>query len=145
MLPRGSAPADPTGTVAARAPATDVVHAASSAAAPPVVPAVTPAPAARINVTSQHPSDELGLVVTFVAARDCWISIATDDGMVNERLLTASERYVVRAREVVSFKAGNAGALSVLINERPTAPLGGEGRVVARRITRENYLSFLAS
>ena len=145
VLPRGSAPADPTGTVAARTPAADAVHAASSPVVPPVVPAVTPAPAARINVASQRPSDELGLVVAFVAARDCWISIATDDGTVNERLLKASERYVVRAREVVSFKAGNAGALSVLINERPTAPLGGEGRVVARRITRENYLSFLAS
>ena len=145
VLPRGSEPAETTGTVAARTAAADVVHAASSPVTPPVVPAVTPAPAGRINVASQRPSDDLGLVVAFVAARDCWITIATDDGTSNERLLKASERYVVRARDVVSFKAGNAGALSVLINERPIAPLGGEGRVVARRITRENYLSFLAS
>ena len=60
-------------------------------------------------------------------------------------MLKASERHVVRASDVVSFKAGNAGALSVFINDQPTAPLGSEGRVVTRRITRENYRSFLAS
>jgi hypothetical protein len=147
LLPRGSADAGTAPVVAAPTPASDAVTARdnSPAVAPAVVKAVTPAPAPRINVVSQPPGGELGLIVAFVAARDCWISIATDDGTSSERVLRASERYVVRARGVVSFKAGNAGALSVLINEKPTAPLGGEGRVVARRITRENYLSFLVS
>jgi hypothetical protein len=90
-------------------------------------------------------SEEPGLTVAFVAARDCWISITSDDGMPSDLMLRASERHVVRAKDAVSFKAGNAGALSMLINDQPAAPLGVEGQVVARRITRANYRSLLPS
>jgi|SoiMethySBSTD1v2_1073268.scaffolds.fasta_scaffold00110_32 vacuolar-type H+-ATPase subunit H len=104
------------------------------------------APVARIDVAPVRAADEhAGLTVAFVAARDCWISIASDDEAPSERMLKASERYVVRARDAISFKAGNAAALSVLINELPAGPLGAEGQVVARRITRANYRSFLQS
>jgi hypothetical protein len=85
------------------------------------------------------------LTVAFVASRDCWVSVTSDDGATKDRLLKASERYVVRADKAVTFKAGNAAALSVLINDRPTGPLGSEGQVVTRRITRENFRSFLLS
>lgn len=107
-------------------------------------PSQATAAAARVAVPVQSP-DELGLTVAFVASRDCWISVTSDDGAPSDRMLKASERYVVRAREAVSFKAGNAGALSMLINDRPAAPLGAEGQVVARRITRTNYRSLLES
>jgi hypothetical protein len=83
------------------------------------------------------------LTVTFVANRDCWISIATDEGAANERLLRQDERVVIEADDVVAFKAGNAAALSILINDQPAAPLGVEGQVVTRRITRNNYRTFL--
>ena len=114
-------------------------------APPRAMPSTSRTTASEVDTAATRPNDDQTLTVAFVAARDCWISIATDDGTWNERMLRASERYVARARDVVSFKAGNAGALSVLINDRPIAALGGEGRVVTRRITRENYRSFLAS
>jgi hypothetical protein len=131
-----------TGTTAA-----DMAHSrAEDVVVPPrALPAATRTTAAEVETAATQSKDDQALIVAFVAARDCWISIATDDGTWNERLLRASERYVARARDVVSFKAGNAAALSVLINDRPTAPLGGEGRVVTLRITRENYRSFLVS
>jgi hypothetical protein len=71
--------------------------------------------------------------------------VTSDDGMPSDLMLRASERYVVQAKDAVSFKAGNAGALSMLINDQPAAPLGGEGQVVARRITRSNYRALLPS
>lgn len=97
------------------------------------------------SVAAVSASRETGLTVAFVASRDCWVSITSDGGATKDRLLKASERYVVRARDAVTFKAGNAAALSVLINDRPTGPLGSEGQVVTRRITRENFRSFLLS
>jgi hypothetical protein len=147
VLPRGSVNADTTTTVAAGTTATDIADApAEPLVVPPrVAPAVTRPTAASVDTATTPPGNDQALIVAFVAAGDCWISIATDDGTWNERVLKASERHVVHARDVVSFKAGNAAALSVLINDRPAAPLGGEGRVVTRRITRENYRSFLAS
>jgi hypothetical protein len=149
VLPRTTVDTDTTATVAADATGptdTAIAHApaAPEVVSPPVTPAAARSTASRTGVATT-PSSDQALIVAFVAARDCWITIATDDGTWNERVLKASERHVVRASEVVSFKAGNAGALSVLINDRPTAPLGGEGRVVTRRITRENFRSFLAS
>ncbi len=108
---------------------------------PEAPPALRQAPeAAAVSA-----SPETGLTVAFVASRDCWVSITSDDGATKDRLLKASERYVVRADKAVTFKAGNAAALSVLINDRPTGPLGSEGQVVTRRITRENFRSFLLS
>ena len=152
VMPRKAGNADTTATAATGATGTTAAAVAPATAPKPAVAPPAVAPAAKrstasstTNVASTRPSDDSALIVAFVAARDCWITIATDDGTWNERLLRASERHVVSASEVVSFKAGNAGALSVLINDRPTAPLGGEGRVVTRRITRENYRSFLAS
>ena len=150
VLPRRAVNADTTAAAATGATGTaapDIAHAsAESAVVPPrVVPAAAQTTASNIDAATPRPGNDHALIVAFVAARDCWISIATDDGTWTERVLKASEQHVVRARDVVTFKAGNAGALSVLINDRPSAPLGGEGRVVTRRITRENYRSFLAS
>jgi hypothetical protein len=149
VLPGKTANTDTAATVASGETETTVVDTAPAPAArvvvpPPVTPAATRSTAPESDAATR-PSDDQGLIVAFVAARDCWISIATDDGTWNERMLRASERHVVRASDAVSFKAGNAGALSVLVNDRPIAPLGAEGRVVTRRITRENYRSFLAS
>lgn len=119
---------------------------------PKPAPAATEAPSARVASRPPPPTTDpvssapaSGLTIAFVATSDCWISITRDDGAASERLLKASEKYVVRANEAVAFKAGNAGALSLLINDQPAGSLGREGQVVTRRITRTNYRSFLAS
>jgi hypothetical protein len=150
VLPRKSVSADNTAAASTGATGTTAGDIADAPAESLVVPTRTVPAASRpvasgLGATTTRPTDGQALTIAFVAAGDCWISIATDDGTWNELLLKASERHVVQARDVVSFKAGNAAALSVLINDRPAAPLGGEGRVVTRRITRENYRSFLAS
>jgi hypothetical protein len=123
-------------------------------AQPTQAQAATPAPAQpapskqQPSTTDAAPASSApgsGLTIAFVATRDCWISITRDDGATSERLLKASEKFVVRANDAVVFKAGNAAALSVLINDQPAGPLGREGQVVTRRITRANYQLFLAS
>jgi cytoskeletal protein RodZ len=130
----------------------ETVATQASQAQPKSAPAAAPARSERVASTprptpagaaSSAPAS--GLTIAFVATSDCWISITRDDGAASERLLKASEKYVVQANEAVAFKAGNAGALSVLINDQPAGPLGREGQVVTRRITRSNYRSFLAS
>jgi hypothetical protein len=155
LLPQTRANADTTAVAATTAVEAAPTGAAAAAVvhAPPeplvvpprIVPAAMPPAKDPKAAATMSPGDDQALIVAFVALGDCWISIATDEGTWNERVLKASERHVVRASDVVSFKAGNAGALSVFINDQPTTPLGSEGRVVTRRITRENYRSFLAS
>jgi hypothetical protein len=61
-----------------------------------------------------------------------------------ERLLQPNETIVLRAREEVFLKVGDAAALSVLINDQPAKTLGTNRQVVTRLITRANYSSYLA-
>ncbi|MGH9255275.1 MAG: RodZ domain-containing protein [Vicinamibacterales bacterium] len=101
------------------------------------------APAAPVSSVSAAQSSDLS--ITLVASQECWLSIATDGGAPREHLLKPSEKIVVQAQDAVTLTAGNAGALSVMINDQPAAPLGLEKQVVTRRITRANYREFLVS
>lgn len=98
-----------------------------------------------VPASARSAAEASGLTVTFIASRECWLSIIIDDGRPSERLLKPSETYTVQARDAVTVKAGNASALSLRINGEPAAPLGIEGQVVTRRITRENFRTFLLS
>ena len=122
------------GVVTASAPAaTDRAQAQAEADA-----AVEATPLATVS-TAQR-SD---LTITLVASEECWVSIAADGRAPRERLLQPSDKIVVQAQDAVTLTAGNAGALSVLINDQPATPLGVEKQVVTRRITRANYREFL--
>jgi len=114
----------------------------SQPAAEPVAPRVQPV--ADKAAASASPADLSQLTVTIIAMRDCWISTAVDDGAPQERLLRSSERLVLNAADVVLLKAGNAAAVSLLLNDQQAAPLGAEGQVVTRRITRANFRTLLA-
>lgn len=84
-----------------------------------------------------------GLVLTLTARRSCWIGTSIDGSPRLERLLQPNETIMLRARNEVVLRVGDAAALSVLINNQLTKPLGAPGQVVTRRITRTNFLSFL--
>ena len=112
-------------------------------AAEPVAPQVQPV--AQKAAPSASAADLSQLTVTIIATRECWISTAVDEGEPQERLLRASERLVLNASDVVVLKAGNAAAVSLLLNDQQAAPLGTEGQVVTRRITRANFRTLLAA
>ena len=84
----------------------------------PVEPA--PAPVAAPAPTSR---------VVLRADEDCWIEIRDSTGVVVSRLLRKGEAYPVPGRSGLSLTAGNAGALSVYLDGKPTAPLGHAGMV----------------
>lgn len=101
----------------------------------------TPPRSASLTV---NPGAEVSrLRVTVVATRECWISAMVDDGEPRERLLQPAERLVLDAADSVVLKAGNAAAVSLLINDQPAAALGAEGQVVTRRITLTNFRALL--
>ena len=85
-----------------------------------------------------------GLVVTLTAQRECWIGTTIDGGQRLERILKPDETFMLHAHEEVVLRVGDAGALSVLVNNQPMKPLGPSGQIATRRISRSNYLSLLA-
>ena len=87
------------------------------------------------------PADRL--VLTLTARRSCWIGTSIDGSERLERLLKANETIMLIAHDETVLRVGDAAALSVLINNQVTKPLGSDGEVVTRRITRTNFPSFL--
>ena len=110
------------------------------------VPAALPAPAAEPAASltpAPAPAREDGLVLTVTARRACWIGSTLDGGQRLERLLASNETIMLRANNEAVLRIGDATALSVLINNQPTRPLGTTGQVVTHRITRANYKNLL--
>jgi hypothetical protein len=98
-------------------------HAGTPPAIPPVAPAPSPAPAPDT------------LIVRLKATSECWVRL-TAGSYSEERLLAAGETLQHESATDVVVRTGNAGALIVTVNGLTMAPLGGEGEVVTRRITR---------
>ena len=85
------------------------------------------------------PAREDGLVLTVTARRACWIGSTLDGGQRLEKMLAANETIMLRATSEAVLRIGDAWAISVLINNQPTRPLGATGQVVTHRITKANY------
>ena len=58
-------------------------------------------------------------------------------------MLAANETIMLRATNEAVLRIGDASAISVLINNQPTRPLGATGQVVTHRITKANYKNLL--
>lgn len=96
--------------------------------------------ASPLQTAAPHAAD---LTMTLAAQRACWISTLVDGAQPMERLLKPGESLMLHAREEVLLKIGDAGAVSLVINNRSAKPLGRDGEVVTKRIKRTNYSSFL--
>jgi len=106
-------------------------------------PAAVPTPPEEAPKPAPAAAKEDGLVLTVTARRACWIGTTLDGGQRLERMLAPNETIMLRATGEAVLRVGDASALSVLINNQPTKPLGATGQVVTHRITKANYKSLL--
>jgi cytoskeleton protein RodZ len=119
----------------AAAPSGDARGAGANAAALPSVPASTPA-AAPAEATAP-------LRVTLTAKGQCWVSLTVDGTRTVARVLQAGERFTYPAQNEILLNVGDAGAVSLTINDAPARPLGAPGAVVTTRITPDNFRTLL--
>ena len=127
-------------------PAAETPAASQSDAAPQELTDNTPRPtvAAPVEQPVRDAETEV-LVVTLSANADCWVSIQVDDAQPVERMLPGGDTTVLRVRERAQLRVGNAGALTMAINDRPARPLGTDGQVVSLELTPANYARYLAA
>lgn len=123
-----SAKAEPTPTPVAAAPVvlgTDRVYPLPGGVAP-----------------SAAPLDSI--VLTMTAQQDCWVEVRADGATVINRVLAEGESQTLEARGEIVLSVGNAGALSLRVNDRPALPLGRSGEVRKNIvITRHNLPSLV--
>jgi cytoskeletal protein RodZ len=86
---------------------------------------------------SEGSSDSLVLTVT--AQADCWVEVRADGATVVNRVLAQGESQTFEANGEIVLSVGNAGGLSIRVNDRPALPLGRSGEVRKNIvITRQN-------
>lgn len=95
----------------------------------------------RTRLSSSGQPD--GLRVTLSATEECWVSVQVDGDEAWDRLMAPDQTIEIHAETQAVVRIGDAGALSMLINDRPVKPLGADGQVVNLRITPANYQTFL--
>jgi hypothetical protein len=112
-------------------------------ATPPDVDERVEQPASTASVASAARPDSLN--VTLTARRPCWVRAIIDGGQRTERMMNQGETILLHAYDEVILRVGDASALSMLLNDRPTKALGGDGEVVTRRITKANLPTFVGN
>jgi cytoskeletal protein RodZ len=118
-------------------------------------PTTIPAAPAVLPTDRVYPSPELataaagadaggGLVLTMTAQQDCWVEVRADGATVINRVLAEGESQRLEARGEIVLSVGNAGGLSIRVNDRPALPLGRAGEVRKNIvITRQNLPSLV--
>jgi cytoskeletal protein RodZ len=109
-------------------------------AAPAVLPTdrVYPAPTAAAAPAGDS------LVLTMTAEQDCWVEVRADGETVVNRVLAPGESETLEAHGEIVLSVGNAGGLSIRVNDRPALPLGRSGEVRKNIvITRQNLPSLV--
>jgi len=111
-------------------------------AAPAVLPTDRVYPAPTLAPTSAAKEDSL--VLTMTAEQDCWVEVRADGETVINRVLAEGESQTLEARGEIVLSVGNAGGLSIRVNDRPALPLGRSGEVRKNIvITRQNLPSLV--
>jgi cytoskeleton protein RodZ len=105
--------------------------AAAPTSAPPTAPAVLPTdrlypPPAPKSAPEPAPDT---LLLTMTAQQDCWVEARADGETMINRVLAEGESETLEARGEIVLSVGNAGGLSIRVNDRPGLPLGRNGEV----------------
>ena len=97
------------------------------AAASAVLPTdrVYPSP----SVTPAAVTAGASLVLTMTAEQECWVEARADGETVVNRVLAQGESQTLEARGEIVLSVGNAGGISIRVNDRPARPLGRSGEV----------------
>jgi hypothetical protein len=117
-------------TAAPTAPATAVSEPA------PVAPAATTTPTLAAPTEKAASSSALTLVVE--ARRSSWMRTTVDGQSDGGRMLAQGETVKLNARQSVSLRVGDAGAVFVSVNNGQAAALGSDGQVVTRQFVVES-------
>jgi cytoskeleton protein RodZ len=92
---------------------------------------------ARTTPVPARPADLHAVQVVITAHESAWVQMTVDGKVAFTGILKADEIKEIAADEQVKLVAGNAGALTILLNGKTLEPLGAIGEVRVVRLTAE--------
>jgi cytoskeleton protein RodZ len=133
-------------TLPPRSPATTTPDAIQPTPAAPQTTPPNPVPAAP-PVTQPEPtppSKPQNLIVDIEAREETWIKVKADGSSVNSgEILQPGMTRKFTAQDSIAISVGNAGGLTLKINDQTAKPLGKSGQVREVTITPNNLRDFI--
>lgn len=101
--------------------------------------AVADYPLDAVATPAHIPADRgAALWIEITAASWCWIAANSDGDRVLYRLVEPGESVTLEAQKEIRLRVGDAGAVSLSINDGPSRSLGRAGEVVELEVTADN-------
>lgn len=105
---------------------------ASTSAAPAAQPQAQAAPAPKPVAPAGPPRP---LNIEFITTRPVWARITIDGRKTMEREFPADQRIPLGADRAILIRAGDAGAIRLVIDGKDLGPLGKDGQIFSRAFT----------
>jgi len=83
----------------------------------------------------ERPAAAEGITIALEATSPAWVRADVDGHRVIYRTLQAGERQLLRGKQVIRIRTGNAGALRWQIGQRPATAMGHPGEVLSTTVT----------
>jgi len=103
--------------------------------ASPAPAAMAPAPAVAAPAPATTAGPPRALNIEFVTVRPVWARITVDGRRAMEREFAADQRLMFGADRAIAIRAGDAGALRLIVDGRDLGVLGRDGQVFDRVFT----------
>lgn len=100
--------------------------------------AVRHSPGAISRVAAVEQPSPLPLRIEIAVTASCWVAAESDGERALYRLVKPGERVVLTGRRLISLRLGNAGSVTLSINDGPRRSGGDDGEVVQLTLTPDN-------
>jgi hypothetical protein len=118
--------------------ATTPAPATAASEAAPVSPAASPAPAPTPAASPEKTAASSALTLVVEARRSSWLRTTVDGQSDGGRMVAQGETVKLNARQSISLRVGDAGAVFVSVNNGKASALGDAGQVVTRQFVVES-------
>jgi hypothetical protein len=122
------------GGPSAEPPARVEPTATAPTAAPPARSESAPTAAAEAPASLAAPVPRAALTAELIAVRPVWVRVIIDGRRTMQRQLAAGERVPLRADKVINLRAGDAGALRLVVDGIDQGVLGRDGAIATRAL-----------
>jgi cytoskeleton protein RodZ len=93
---------------------------------------------ATVTSTPAAAQTAVPLRIEMAATGWCWVAAETDGERVMYRLVEPGERVVFEGQRLIALRLGDAGSVTLSINEGESRSFGAEGQVVELKVTPDN-------
>ena len=104
----------------------------------PSIALTADAPRGAATPTAMAAQTAVPLRIQMAATGWCWVAAETDGERVMYRLVEPGERVVFEGQRLIALRLGDAGSVTLSINDGASRSFGDEGQVVELKVTPDN-------